>query len=189
MGGLRARPQPRRDDDPRGLAVRRLGVAAAALALASCTVTGGPPEVAAAKRLERPSPPPAVSEPPESGTACEAQEAAEIGEVVDAQLEAFRRGDYPAALELASRGFRSQFDAERFEQVMTEGFPEVLESTSHRIVGCLVVGRGRTVLVELRGDAGDQQLVYRVREETAGWRIEGAVPHDAPADDDEGDVI
>ncbi|MDQ3538480.1 MAG: DUF4864 domain-containing protein [Actinomycetota bacterium] len=171
--------------------MKRVGVALAALlALVACTPDTGRLEVSASSPA-RPTQAPASeapatqapssedpAEPPSaSAAACSEQRLAAIDDVVGRQLEAFRDGDFEAALALATDGFRGGFTPERFEQVMTEGFAGVLVSDRHELAQCVGAGGQALALVRVSGPGGTLGLLYDLRREDGRWRINGASPH------------
>ncbi len=182
-------------------------VVAVVVALAACTpggqtaapqpgaaTTAGPPAASAAPSAappatpsERASAPPseaAASEAPPTGdaTACPPAVLAEIDATIDGQLAAFRDGDFARALDFATAGFRSGFTPERFEEVITGSFPAARRATGHTSRQCVTDGSEASVLVEVSGDAGSQELVYQLSLEDGRWRIGGAVPHGGDSD-------
>ncbi|MBA2528593.1 MAG: DUF4864 domain-containing protein [Euzebyales bacterium] len=112
----------------------------------------------------------------------------DIDTVIEGQLDAFRDDDYEQALTFASRGFRASIDAEQFEQIITEGFPEVRESTGHTTEQCVTDGEQALLLIVVTGDAGDEALDYELIKEPDGWRIQGASPHGGPGRDSESET-
>lgn len=107
---------------------------------------------------------------------CDEATVAAIDEVIDGQLAAFRAGDFERALSFASAGFRARVPPERFEQLITQGFPAVREAKGHRSAQCLTDGQQAAVLVVVTGREGSDALAYQMVREDGRWRINGAQP-------------
>ncbi|MFP5309147.1 MAG: DUF4864 domain-containing protein [Actinomycetes bacterium] len=136
-----------------------------ALLVAGCT-TGG--EVAA------PSPPAPAADGP-----CDDATFGAIESVVAAQLDDMSAGDWAAALEHATSGFREQVGPNDLEQIITESFPVVADNAEHLAAHCTVQGDAARLAVQVTDTAGaDQALVYLLELEEGGWQIAGAVPAD-----------
>lgn len=108
---------------------------------------------------------------------------------VDAQLEAIAREDWTGALGYATEGFRADIDAERFRQIITDGFPVVADNRARDIGRCRTRGDEATLEVTVEDGDGDQQLLlYLFQRGPDGWGIGGAAPAAPgnPAPDDPG---
>lgn len=165
---------------------RRLALAAVfllALTAAGCTRDGPSAQSAPPSAATQPAPTVAPSESPRGRAGvddCDAAVLARIDERIDAQLAAFRAGDFTQALTHASRGFRSRFTPEAFQRVIEQGFPQVRRANGHTSAQCVTDGRRASVLVEVTGDAEPVQLVYEMVLEDGDWRIGGAARHGGP---------
>lgn len=96
---------------------------------------------------------------------------------VDGQLDAIAEEDWAGALDFASDGFRSGVDADRFRDIILEGFPVVAEVADRSIGQCNVAGREGTILVTVEDGSGARQLLlYLFERDGERWGISGAVP-------------
>ncbi len=119
---------------------------------------------------------------PPAPVACPDEVREDVADVVGAQLEAFRRGDWQAALDRASAGFRDQFGVADLQRVIEGEYPVVARAVVGEVGECAVVGATAQALVRVGDDAGREQLlVYRLLLEDGAWRIAGAV--EAPTDE------
>lgn len=109
-----------------------------------------------------------------------------LGSTIDAQLDAFRAGDWEAALELATEDFRSGFDPARFQAVIESEFPIVAAHVDRAFGPCAVSADGEAQFaVEVTDDTGASRgLAYLLSREDGAWHIGGAIPLDAPPGDD-----
>ena len=135
------------------------------------------PPVAAdqAPRSATPTPePPAETERP---AVCDDDVRAALVATVDGQLDAIADADWDRALDFASSGFRSGVDADRFRDIITEGFPVVADNRARDVAACRAVGDDATLLVTVEdGDGTQQLLLYLLERERDGWGIGGAAP-------------
>lgn len=99
---------------------------------------------------------------------CDEATLAAIDEVIDGQLAAFRAGDFERALSFASAGFRAGVTPERFEQLITQGFPAVREAKGHRSAQCVTDGEQAAVLVVVSGRERSDALAYQMVREDGG---------------------
>ena len=102
----------------------------------------------------------------------------EAGRVVMQQLEAFRRGDFPAAFTFASRTIHELFvDAARFEAMVRGGYPEIARSVRASVDGSQRGDAGELYLfVHVYGENGRAvEAVYEMVKEGGAWRINGVV--------------
>lgn len=104
--------------------------------------------------------------------------------VVDAQLAAFQRGDFPAAHAWACAALQLQFPPELFAAMIRRGYPGLLR---HRRADLGIVRDNRQgraqVEVEVTPAQGDVQYYrYWLVREDGAWRVEGVVVVPAPAD-------
>lgn len=138
--------------------------------------------------LQTPTAPPRQTEadagedsPSETGPLrCDARTEAELDEVVGAQLRAIAAGDYRGALEFASSEFRADMDAERFREVLEEGFPLVTRAEGHEIGDCRAAGDAAEAVVAIRGADDELVLVYGFSREDGRWLVDGATTRGAP---------
>jgi len=102
--------------------------------------------------------------------------------VVEAQLAALRKGDFPAAYELASAGIKEQFDAQLFALMIRRGYP-LLQQAKEADLGVVRDKDGESAQVTVSVlDGKKRSVVYRywlVLEE-AGWRINGVTLEQRP---------
>lgn len=109
--------------------------------------------------------------------ACGDGDVRDIDAVIGDQLAAFADDDYERALEFASRDFRAAIDAEGLAGIIEQGYPVASDAASHE-TGTCVQPTPATAEVLVRVTARDGargDLVYRLVDETDGWRIAGAI--------------
>lgn len=125
------------------------------------------------------TPPPDAA--PNVGEDCDTAQRTAIDAAVDGQLAAFAEGDYAAALDFATQGFRAARTPEDFEALITEGFPIAADAASHVTDTCRTDGTQAAIQVTVVSSTGEiGGFTYLVEREPDGiWRIAGAVPADA----------
>lgn len=132
-----------------------------------------------------PSEPP--SEDPGLPVACDPATEAAVATPVAAQLDALAAGDFAAAYAQASPFFRTVVTRERFEALIREGYPELLDVAARRLEGCTVLNRRAALVVTVTTTPGARRtLAYELSDTDEGWRIDGAQdmapPRPAPPD-------
>jgi hypothetical protein len=102
-------------------------------------------------------------------------------DVVLAQLEAFRRGDYDTAYTFASETIRQIFDRPHFEQMVRGGYPEIARSRSATVHRAAPTPDGRVYLsLRIVGANGRRvEAVYEMVQEADRWKIAGVVSREA----------
>lgn len=172
----------------------------AACLLAACSVEpprAEAPSEAPSSAVPAPDPggpdvaPPDVAPPDVPGaTACAPDAVAAMDAQVAGQLDAIADRDWNAALGFATEEFRAVHDDGRFAQIITEGFPVVATNASHASDGCVRSDDAAQLLVTVTAtDGATTELVYLMDLEDGTWRIGGAVPHGAGADDPDTQVV
>jgi hypothetical protein len=137
--------------------------------------TSGPTPRTTPEGFEPPARPDPAPDPDRPG-ACDPTTAAAISGTVAAQLEAFARGDLPAAYARTSTSFRDTFDLEGFETLIRSSYGYLLAGTGHRLDECWAQGDRGYILAGVREGSREVVLRYDVVEEPdLGWRIAGAV--------------
>lgn len=110
---------------------------------------------------------------------CEPDQQEEMTASVEGQLDALSRDDFDGAMEFSSEGYRAATPPETFEQMITEGFPELRRSERADVAGCLTDGRVATLQVRIADEIGvEVGIVYLMELGNDGWGIAGAVPAD-----------
>jgi hypothetical protein len=114
---------------------------------------------------------------------CDAEQRSGVEAAVDGQLGAFADGDYAAALEFASEGFRAGRTAASFEALIREGFPIAADPASHATGLCRTDGSTATIEVTVVSGSGELGgFAYLAELDADGvWRIAGAIPTQAGA--------
>lgn len=158
----------------------------------STTPTGPTPMPSPATAVPTPgTPPPTASTSPRpdvpddlevDATACDDDRRSAVETVVRAQLVAFAAGDFVAARELASEGFRAGVDVDEFRALITDQYPVVLGDTDPAFGRCGATSDQAVVEVALAGPDGIAELVYLLVREPGGWAIEAAAYATAPGD-------
>lgn len=122
-----------------------------------------------------PSGPPTTALPFEASV-CGDSIADSVGRTLTAQFDAFNAGDFDAAYALSSRGFQASADLSTFVRLLVSGYPEVVQSRSHRIDDCRQPGPGVVLAaVEVTGqNERTVRILYRLVLQDEGWRVDGA---------------
>ena len=100
----------------------------------------------------------------------------ELIQVIEGQLAAFRKNDYPKAYNFAATTIRNQVPLPAFERMVRTGFPVIARSSSAEFGVIVDNGRDAVVNVGVVGEGG-RVIHYRyfLHQELAGWRITGVV--------------
>jgi hypothetical protein len=94
--------------------------------------------------------------------------------VVDSQLAAFRRGDYPRAYTFAGSQVHLQYPLPLFERMVKIGYPVIARSHSEQFGVILDNGEEAVVNVGLLDESGRLfHYQYFLKREQAGWKING----------------
>lgn len=94
--------------------------------------------------------------------------------VVDSQLAAFRRGDYPRAYTFAGSEVRLQYPLPLFERMVKIGYPVIARSRSAQFGVILDNGDEAVVNVGILDGSGRIfHYQYFLKHEPAGWKING----------------
>lgn len=101
--------------------------------------------------------------------------------VIRRQLDAFNRGDYPAAYACAAPEIQAQFPLPDFRRMVEDGYPQIARSRSAVIGPPEVRGRQVSIPVTVTGrDGVTVQVVYLMRHEPEGWRVAGVAGQSPP---------
>jgi hypothetical protein len=122
-------------------------------------------------------PPDATEEPVDPGLPipCDPATEAAVAAPVAAQLDALAAGDFVAAYAQASPFFRTVVPQGRFEALIRDGYPELLDVAAWRLEGCTVLNRRAVMVVGLTTRPGARRtLAYELSDTDEGWRIDGA---------------
>lgn len=182
-----------------GPALPRLAGAAVAVAVWLAGCTSGAPAAQPGPRpggVEDPAPAPAPAAPvppappgddPRLPGPCDPATEAAVAAPVAAQLDALAAGDFVAAYAQASPFFRTVVPQERFEALIRDGYPELLDVAARRLEGCTVLNRRAALVVTVTTTPGARRtLAYELSDTDEGWRIDGAQdmapPRPAPPD-------
>ena len=108
---------------------------------------------------------------------CDAEVEAGSLATISTQLDAFSRGDFPAALAAASAAFRAGTDVARFQAMIEQNYGLLTEDATATLEACLPVrSDAAEVVVEVTTAAGVRAaFAYRVRLDAGRWVIDGAV--------------
>ena len=91
--------------------------------------------------------------------------------VVTRQASAFANDDFDAALQFASKGFRSTVTLPRFKALIVSGYNFLLVGPKLRLTDCSTEG---TVTLLRVGASSNVALEYRMVAEDGQWRIDSA---------------
>src|SRR5437868_2740232 len=90
------------------------------------------------------------------------------------QLEAFKRGDYPAAYRYAAPEIREMYPVADFRRMVEEGYHELAHWKQLSLGASDVHGNQVAVPVTVTPDDGAlAHFIYRLRHEAGGWRVAG----------------
>jgi hypothetical protein len=120
-------------------------------------------EVPTVQRISHSDPPFGVSEEPVR---------AELLNVVDSQLTAFREDDYPKAYTFAASSLRAQLPLPAFEHMVKAGYHFITQSRSAQFGIILDNGDAAVVNVAISNHSGRvRQYQYLLQRERTGWKI------------------
>ncbi|MBI5769833.1 MAG: DUF4864 domain-containing protein [Verrucomicrobia bacterium] len=98
--------------------------------------------------------------------------------VIEAQLAAFRGGDFNKAYSFAAAELRAQKPIQLFMSIVRSSYPEIW---TNRRAECGVVRDNGTLarlLVTVSGQDGEATYDYTLVRERAGWRIRDVLRHE-----------
>jgi hypothetical protein len=97
-------------------------------------------------------------------------------DVIQSQLAAFRKNDYPKAYHYAASGLRDEVSLPAFERMVRHSYPEIAGSSGAQFG--MIVDNGDEAVVEVviitdTGRPGEYE--YLLTRELTGWRINGVI--------------
>lgn len=105
---------------------------------------------------------------------------AEITAVIEAQLAAFRAGDFDQAYTFAASPIREMFPLTEFQQMVKTGYPIIVTSVKAEFGICLDNGTEASVFVHVESkDGTSKDYQYGLVREPSGWRITGVTEPEA----------
>ena len=105
---------------------------------------------------------------------------AEITAVIEAQLAAFRAGDFDKAYTFAASPIREMFPLTEFQQMVKTGYPIIVTSVKAEFGICLDNGTEASVFVHVESkDGTSKDYQYGLVREPGGWRITGVTEPEA----------
>lgn len=107
----------------------------------------------------------------------------EIIAVIEAQLAAFRAGDFKKAYSYASADLRAQKPLRAFVAIVQENYPEIWTNSRGEFSIVRDDGAEATLLVHVFGKSSDAAYDYTLVKERVGWRIAAVLRH-APKSSD-----
>ncbi len=99
----------------------------------------------------------------------------QLVDVVEAQLEAFRKADVAKAYGYASRALRAQRPLRMFSAIIEANYPEIWANTRAEFGLAHDDGERATIMVVVYADEGRATFDFSLVRERAGWRIEGVL--------------
>jgi hypothetical protein len=106
--------------------------------------------------------------------------------VVQAQLVAFRKGDFEKAYSYASAEIRRRFDRAQFARMVRESYPAIANSQAARFGGVFDDGRRAVVHAEIDSTVRRQVMfAYLLVREAGQWKISGVYEAETPSLDGE----
>ena len=98
----------------------------------------------------------------------------ELTDVIDAQLSAFRAGDYAKAYEFAAGSVRDMFPPADFAAMVKTGYPVIAHSAKAEYGLAFDTGDEAVVNVLIEdGAKRSGEFQYLLRKEGGGWKISG----------------
>lgn len=98
----------------------------------------------------------------------------ELKEIIEAQLAAFRKDDYPEAYKYAALSIKEQFPLPAFERMVKQGYPFIAQSSTAQFGVVVDNGKQAVVNVIVMGEGGrTRHYQYLMQREGAGWKICG----------------
>jgi hypothetical protein len=98
----------------------------------------------------------------------------EVRAVIEAQLAAFRAGDYRKAHSFAASEMQQALGVFEFEAMVRTGYPAIAQSRSAAFGLALDAGDEAVITVRVQGPENDSiAYQYHLRKEASGWRIAG----------------
>ena len=105
----------------------------------------------------------------------------ELSRVIDAQLAAFREGDFATAYTFAAASLQSEMSPETFEEMVKSSFPPIAHSRSASFGIMLDNGENAAVNVSVVSELGRTYYYqYILEREPKGWRIIGVARVQSP---------
>jgi hypothetical protein len=100
---------------------------------------------------------------------------------VQAQIEAFQRGDFDAAYALNSIGLRSVWERRSWERMVRTAYPEIAAPLDVRVLDTFERPEGWYSLLRVVGRNGRiVDAVYKLIREDGAWKVDAVVTE--PAD-------
>jgi len=107
-----------------------------------------------------------------------AEPAAGPPDVVRAQIDAFKRGDFTAAYAFASAGIQRIYDRHSWEQMVRSGYPEIAEPIAMRVLEDFEGSDGTYERVRVIGRNGKVvEAIYKLVQEEGVWKVDGVITH------------
>jgi hypothetical protein len=97
--------------------------------------------------------------------------------VIEAQLDAFRKGEVEKAYGFAAAELRAQKPLRIFTEIVRANYPEIWRNTRAEFGIVRDDGRQATVTVQVYSKDGDAAYDFTLVKEAAGWRIHGVLRH------------
>ena len=98
----------------------------------------------------------------------------ELTDIIDAQLAAFRAGDYAKGYEFAASSIRDMFGAADFAVMVKTGYPVIAHSAHAEYGLAFDTGEDAVVNVHIEDAAKKSgEFQYSLKKEDGGWKISG----------------
>lgn len=111
----------------------------------------------------------------------QAQVRRQVVNVIEAQFEAFKAGDFARARSFAAAALQAQFNVAAFERMVKEGYPVIAFWRALSVEAVQDNGREAVVEVFVQSQRGRlHRFRYWLLREEAGWRINGVLEMPAP---------
>ena len=101
---------------------------------------------------------------------------AELVKVVQAQITAFRAGDYEVAYRLSAEAFRRQYSQVEFTRLVKAGYVAITTSTGADYGIARDDGTQAALPVTVEAGGHPQPYLYLLAKDPDGWRITGVIP-------------
>ena len=144
------------------------------LLFASLVLIGGVAARAAPDPASPDSPPAAAADSPKAPHPSSDIVKKELTDIIDAQLSAFRAGDYAKGYEFAASGIRNMFGAADFAVMVQNGYPVIAHSARAEYGLAFDTGEEAVVNVHIEDAAKRSgEFQYLLKKENGGWKISG----------------
>ena len=103
-------------------------------------------------------------------------EKVELVSIIDSQMAAFKRRDFPKAYALTSKLFKRSFSLQSFAALITNAYPVLISNTNVLPGICKRLGNQAQIMVQVSDMKNNKTiLIYKLSLNSNKWEIDGAV--------------